>query len=71
MTGNEAWKIISENLYELKRRRAAMNQDPHPWTDEEITAEVVAFNALRKMDEMEECNLWTSRSDCTTGSASH
>lgn len=51
MTGLEAWQILSSNLDELLRLRRAIY--PHmntPYFKEELTAQVMAFNALKQMD---------------------
>lgn len=54
MTGAEAWSIISQNLDELMRYRMSLTNDKKPYTPEEISAQVTAFLALKKMDEVSE-----------------
>ena len=48
MTPMQAWSIISANLMELYKRRNA--NDCKPYVDAEITAEVICYMALKKME---------------------
>lgn len=46
MTPMEAWRVISENMLELyKRRKTSCYKG---YTDADVEAEVVCFNALRQ-----------------------
>lgn len=59
MTPMEAWRIISKNLTELYQRRYAAAGHKKPWTQEEITAEVLCFKALEtaeKLTDMDEAH---------------
>ena len=58
MNGKEAWKIISANLAELVRFRDAHmrhyitgQQTGKPYSEEEVSAEVLAYMALKEYDE--------------------
>ena len=46
----EAWSIISANLAHLVRIRRSQG-DPKGYVDAESEAEVIAFRALKEMDE--------------------
>lgn len=48
MTGLEAWAIISSNMSELYRYRNAASKKPY--SQKEVEAEVVCFEALKKLD---------------------
>lgn len=50
MTPMEAWRIISEQMSELGRLRAAFAGGYVPFSENEITAQVIAFDALRKKE---------------------
>lgn len=45
MTPMEAWKIISANMKKLYCTRDALGMTPY--SDEEIEAEIVCYNALK------------------------
>lgn len=51
MTPMEAWHIISGNLAELARIRNTLLPKSKGYSEEEITAQVIAFEALRRMEE--------------------
>lgn len=52
MTAMEAWKIISNNMQQLCATKYSLGITPY--TDEEIEAEVMVFNALKLMKEAQE-----------------
>lgn len=52
MTYMEAWLIISRNMNQLYATRDKLGITPY--TDDETQAEVMCFNALRKMQEQED-----------------
>lgn len=54
MKGLEAWEIISANMAELYRIRKTLDPQCKGYSSTEITAEVVCFEALRRMDETKE-----------------
>ena len=53
MTPMEAWHIISENLLALYKMRRVLNNSDKGYTIEEISAEVICFEALKEMAERE------------------
>ena len=53
MTPMEAWHIISGNLLALYKMRKALNNGDKGYTDAEISAEVICFEALKEMAERE------------------
>lgn len=50
MTPMEAWHVISANLCELYKIRRGRNFEKG-YTDAEVKAEVICFQALKKMEE--------------------
>ena len=55
MTPMEAWHIISANLCELYKMRRGKNFEKG-YTDAEVKAEVICFQALREMDKRSNTN---------------
>lgn len=53
MTGLEAWAIVSKCFAQLRDYRRAENPEDKGYTDEELEAEVIAFRALKELDERE------------------
>lgn len=53
MTPMEAWHIISANLLNLYKMRRALNNNEKGYTQTEIDAEVICFEALKEMEERE------------------
>lgn len=53
MTPMEAWHIISGNLLNLYKMRRALNNSEKGYTQTEIDAEVICFEALKEMEERE------------------
>jgi hypothetical protein len=51
MTPMEAWSIIGANLYHLYRIRRAQNPGYKGYDDADLEAEVIAFQALKEMEE--------------------
>ena len=51
MTPMEAWSIVSANLATLYRIRRANNPGFKGFDDVEIEAELIAFQALKEMEE--------------------
>lgn len=51
MTPMEAWRIISQCMDELVRLRQTAFQKSKAWTHIETEAQVIAFEALRRMEE--------------------
>lgn len=51
MTPMEAWSIISSNMSELLRFRIAVSGNQRAYTEKEMEAEVIAFAALKEMEE--------------------
>jgi len=49
----EAWRIISGCMNELVNLRKAIYPQGKGYSDEEVTAQVMAFEALRKMEAKE------------------
>lgn len=47
----EAWSLISQQIEELNRLRKAYYPYSRGYSDREITAQVMAFEALRRMEE--------------------
>lgn len=56
MTPMEAWGIVSANLATLYRIRRAQNPDYKGFDDADSEAEVIAFRALKEMEEREKQN---------------
>lgn len=54
MTPMEAWHIISANLNDHYKARRAMYPTSKCYTDAEIEAEVMCFQALKEMQERSE-----------------
>lgn len=54
MSPMEAWRIISQCMQELVRCRQAMYPGSKGWCEQEAKAEVIAFEALRRMEEDKE-----------------
>lgn len=53
MTPMRAWGIISANLMHLYKIRKAEHPNVKPYTDAEISAEVICYEALRRMQKEE------------------
>lgn len=53
MTPMRAWHIISANLMQLYKIRHAQHPNAKPFTDAEISAEVMCFEALQRMQKEE------------------
>ena len=51
MTPMEAWSIISANLATLYRIRKAQNPEFRGFDDADVEAEIIAFRALKEMEE--------------------
>lgn len=51
MTGPEAWVVIAKCFTELRDYRRAENPKDKGYADEELKAEVIAFRALKELDE--------------------
>lgn len=51
MTPMEAWRIISANLNDHYKARRAMYPNDKGYTDAEVEAEVICFQALKEMQE--------------------
>ena len=51
MTPMEAWGIISANLANHYKMRRATNPKDKGYTDAEIEAEIMCFQALKEMQE--------------------
>lgn len=51
MKSMEAWKIVSGCLSELANIRHALYPKGQGYSQEEITAQVICFEALRRMEE--------------------
>lgn len=51
MIGLEAWAIIAKCFAQLRDYRRAENPKDKGYTDEELKAEVMAFKALKELDE--------------------
>lgn len=49
----EAWHIISGCMNELANMRKALYPQGKGYSDEEVTAQVMCFEALRKLEEKE------------------
>lgn len=47
----EAWRIISECMNELANMRQALYPQGKGYSKEEVKAQVMCFEALRKMEE--------------------
>lgn len=56
MTPMDAWSIVSANLATLYRIRRAQNPGFKGFDDVEIEAEIMAFHALKEMEEREKQN---------------
>lgn len=54
MTGAEAWAILLAELDELYKYRASLFGTDRLFTNDEMSAQVTAFIALKQMDEQEE-----------------
>jgi hypothetical protein len=54
MTPMEAWGIISANLNDRYKTRRAMYKTSNGFTEAEIEAEVICFQALKEMQERSE-----------------
>lgn len=54
MTPIEAWGIISANLANHYKVRRAMYPNDKGYTDAEVEAEVICFQALKEMQERSE-----------------
>ena len=50
----EAWRIISSNMNELERYRQILTNGGKGYSQEEVQAEVMCFEALRRMEEENE-----------------
>lgn len=53
MNPMEAWKIVSGCLSELANIRYSLYPKGQGYSQEEITAQVICFEALRRMEEEE------------------
>lgn len=53
MNPMEAWKIVSGCLSELANIRHSLYPKGQGYSQEEITAQVICFEALRRMEEEE------------------
>ena len=51
MKALEAWSIISQCMDELVRMRQTVCPNSKAWSHLETEAQVIAFEALRRMDE--------------------
>lgn len=47
----EAWSIISQDLDELVRMRKMAYPNTKGYSQQEVSAQVIAFEALRRMEE--------------------
>ncbi len=50
MTPLEAWRIISADLAQLYKMRKAISDTEKGYTSAEVEAEVICFEALRRME---------------------
>ena len=53
MTPLEAYRVISRCMTELQQMRQAIYPKGKSYSQEEVSAEVIAFEALRRMEEDE------------------
>ena len=56
MSPMEAYSIISRMYSELHMTRTAISPTAKPYSKEEVEAQVIAFEALRRMEEEDDNN---------------
>lgn len=56
MTPMEAYRVLSSMHHDLAALRMMVYPGSHGYSSEEITAQVIAFEALRRMEESEDAN---------------